>query len=188
MKKVTFASFFSLALATFVGAGCTATSSPNVSTDTSAATGTNGQTATTTETEKTSPESETTNPGTTPSQTETTTPPPSTNTDSTPTTVDASVYADGTYSATGTYSSPAGKEQTPVTLTLVDDVITDVTFTVAATNPTSKQFQTMFANNFKTLVVGKNIDDVHLTKVSGSSLTPKGFNDALAQIKTEAHT
>ena len=46
--------------------------------------------------------------------------------------------------------------------------------------------ETIVSNNVKTLVVGKKITDVKLDKVSGSSLTPKGFNDALEQIKTLA--
>ncbi len=36
------------------------------------------------------------------------------------------------------------------------------------------------------VVVGKKIDEVQLTKVAGSSLTPKGFMDALEKVKTEA--
>jgi hypothetical protein len=45
----------------------------------------------------------------------------------------------------------------------------------------------MFAGaDYKQYVVGKKIDEVQLTKVSGSSLTPQGFNDALAKIKAEA--
>ena len=35
-------------------------------------------------------------------------------------------------------------------------------------------------------VIGKDIDEVNLTKVSSSSLTPKGFMDALKQIEVEA--
>ena len=36
------------------------------------------------------------------------------------------------------------------------------------------------------MVVGKNIDEVAITKVAGSSLTPKGFTDALEKIKADA--
>lgn len=99
---------------------------------------------------------------------------------------DGAVYKDGTYTATGEYSSPAGKEEIGVTLTLVDDVITDVSVTPMATVPISVRLQADFAANYKTLVVGKKIDEVNLGKVSGSSLTPVGFNDAIAKIKLEA--
>jgi hypothetical protein len=47
-------------------------------------------------------------------------------------------YKDGTYSATGKYSSPAGAEELPVTLTLKKDVVTDSVVKVVATNPKSK--------------------------------------------------
>jgi hypothetical protein len=73
-----------------------------------------------------------------------------------------------------------------VTLTLKDDIITAVTVTSNATRPMSMRMQGMFISGCQAVVVGKNIDDVHLTNVSGSSLTPKGFNDALTKIKTDA--
>jgi hypothetical protein len=38
------------------------------------------------------------------------------------------------------------------------------------------------------MVVGKNISELQLTKVSGSSLTPQGFMDALEKIKAEAQS
>jgi hypothetical protein len=36
------------------------------------------------------------------------------------------------------------------------------------------------------MVVGKNIDEVNLGKVSGSSLTPIGFNNAIEDIRSQA--
>lgn len=99
-----------------------------------------------------------------------------------------STYVDGTYSATGTYTSPAGKEELPVTLTLENDVIVAASVTTPATHPLSQKFQTIFAENFQQLVVGKRLDEVNLTKVSGSSLAPIGFTHAVTQIKAEAHS
>ncbi len=107
-------------------------------------------------------------------------------TPTTPVSTTASPYKDGTYTATGHYSSPGGAETIGVSLTLKDGVITDATVTPEATRPMSMRMQGMFTENYKPLVVGKSLDEVSLTKVSGSSLTPKGFNDAVAQIKTEA--
>lgn len=95
-------------------------------------------------------------------------------------------YKDGSYSATGTYSYHSGTEQVGVKLTLKNGVITDVTVTPMAKAPTSKAMQADFAANYKPMVVGKDIDKLSLGKVSGSSLTPKGFNDALDQIKSQA--
>jgi uncharacterized protein with FMN-binding domain len=102
------------------------------------------------------------------------------------TTGTSSVYKDGTYSAIGNYFSPNGAEQLAVSVTLKNDVIVDSTVVSKATFPTSKNFQTIFVNNYKTYVTGKKIQDVKLDKVSGSSLSPKGFNDALAKIEVQA--
>lgn len=95
-------------------------------------------------------------------------------------------YKDGTYSSTGSYTSPAGKEDVGVSLTLKNNIITDITFTPKATNEISVKLQGMFASGYKELVVGKDINTVKLNKVSGSSLTPKGFNDAIEKIKLQA--
>lgn len=95
-------------------------------------------------------------------------------------------YKDGSYSAVGDYVSPGGAETVAVSLTLSGGVVTDATVTGQATRPESKNWQGKFISGYKTLVIGKKIDEIALTKVSGSSLTPKGFNDALAKIKVQA--
>jgi uncharacterized protein with FMN-binding domain len=100
--------------------------------------------------------------------------------------VTTSVYKDGTYTATGHYVSPAGPETIGVTLTLKDDVVTAVEVETHATNPNTANYQGQFAAGIEALVVGKKIQDLHITKVSGSSLTSKGFADAIAQIETQA--
>ncbi len=96
------------------------------------------------------------------------------------------IYTDGTYSAIGNYNSPGGAETIGVSLVLKDDIITSATVTAQATRPQSKMFQDMFIGAFASQVVGKNIADLNLSKISGSSLTPKGFNDAVAKIKAQA--
>ncbi len=100
--------------------------------------------------------------------------------------VNTSEYKDGTYTAQGNYISPGGEETVGVSVTIENGVITDSTFTVMAERPTSVTMQNNFAGGYKALVVGKNIDEVQLTKVAGSSLTPGGFMDALEKIKTQA--
>lgn len=97
-------------------------------------------------------------------------------------------YKNGTYSMTGNYVSPGGPREIGVKITLTDNGITEVEVIPTATDATSKRFQTEFVENFKPMVVGKNIDEVVLAKVSGSSLTPKGFNDAIEKIKVEAQS
>lgn len=96
------------------------------------------------------------------------------------------VYKDGTYTATGTYSSPAGTEHVEITLTIQNDTVATGSFVGKAQNPTSKKMQALFSEGFNSYVVGKKVDDITLKAVNGSSLTPKGFMDALTQIKVEA--
>jgi hypothetical protein len=98
----------------------------------------------------------------------------------------ASVYTNGTYTAVGSYMSPGGLDHIGVTLTLKNDIITTVSIDPQPGDHTSSRYMTIFASGYEQYVVGKNIADVHLTHVSGSSLTPEGFNDALAQIKTQS--
>ena len=95
-------------------------------------------------------------------------------------------YADGTYTASGEYVSPAGTESVTVTLTLKDSVVTEVSSTDSAENPKSQYFQKQFADGIASAVVGKPIGSVALTVVNGASLTSKGFMDALEKIKGEA--
>ena len=95
-------------------------------------------------------------------------------------------YKDGVYSTEGNYTSPAGAEKIDVILTLKNDVVTEATVTPKAENPKSVYMQEVFVENFKPLVVGRNIKDLKLDKVAGSSLTPRGFNDAIEKIKMEA--
>jgi uncharacterized protein with FMN-binding domain len=95
-------------------------------------------------------------------------------------------YKDGNYTADGTYFSPEGQERVTVNLTLEGNIVKDIQFTGHTTSSTSKQYQGFFQNNFKALVVGKKIDDVKLSVVSGSSLTSGGFNQAITKIKEQA--
>lgn len=97
-------------------------------------------------------------------------------------------YKDGEYKQEGDYTSPGGPEQIDVDITLKAGVITQVNVTSKAENPKSKYMQGIFIANYKQLVIGKNLKDLNLSKVAGSSLTPKGFNDAVEKIKTLAQS
>jgi uncharacterized protein with FMN-binding domain len=102
------------------------------------------------------------------------------------TTESAGSYKDGTYNATGTYNSPGGTESIKVSVTLTGNAISDVTVTPQAASGESAQYQEEFVSGYKSQVVGKAIDEVMLSKVSGSSLTSRGFNDAIDDIKSQA--
>jgi hypothetical protein len=95
-------------------------------------------------------------------------------------------YTPGTYEASGSYSNPGGTSTVDVEVTLGDvGIIDDVTVTPKASG-TSKQYQEKFAGGIADEVVGKNIDDLDVSKVAGSSLTAGGFNQAIDEIKSEA--
>ncbi|MGN8245794.1 hypothetical protein ACTHAM_002919 [Cellulomonas soli] len=93
-------------------------------------------------------------------------------------------HPDGTYSATGWYDD--GAAALDVTVTLADDEITAVEVTPTATDPTVLDEQERFAEDIGQIVLGVDIDAVEVGWVAGSSATPRGFNDALRQIKEQA--
>jgi uncharacterized protein with FMN-binding domain len=95
-------------------------------------------------------------------------------------------YADGTYEASGDYQAPSGTESVDVTITLEGGVITDVAVVGNATDSEAKVHQGEFIGGIAGVVVGKPIDEIQVSKVSGSSLTSGGFNKAIEEIKAEA--
>lgn len=50
----------------------------------------------------------------------------------------------------------------------------------------TEQYQSEFIGGIQDVVVGKNLDDLSVDRVGGSSLTSGGFNAAVAEIRTEA--
>jgi uncharacterized protein with FMN-binding domain len=97
-----------------------------------------------------------------------------------------STYKDGTYSADGNYVSPNGTETVGVELTLAEGTVTGVNITQHPSNPNTRKFQGEFAGGIAAQIVGKNIDELNVSKVAGSSLTSGGFNQAVEKIKQEA--
>jgi len=102
------------------------------------------------------------------------------------TTTEAATYKDGTYTEKGRYVSPGGAESIDVTVTIANDIITSATVTSNATRGESSEHQADFIAGYKSLVVGKDIDQVSLSRVAGASLTSNGFNAALKLIKADA--
>lgn len=97
-----------------------------------------------------------------------------------------SKYQDGEYTVMGEYTSPGGPEEIEVTVQLENGVIVDSEVVPQATAPISVKMQNDFESGYEEQVIGKSLDEVQVSKVAGSSLTPKGFNDALEKIKQEA--
>lgn len=100
---------------------------------------------------------------------------------------DSAEFAAGEYSATGSYQTPNGQESVDVSVTITDDgTITDVAVDGNATNGNSVQFQSQFASGIADEVVGQPIDEIEVDRVSGSSLTGGGFNQAIDEIISQA--
>jgi uncharacterized protein with FMN-binding domain len=98
----------------------------------------------------------------------------------------AGTYADGTYTAEGSYATPESVETISVTVTLADSVVTSVEVTGDPTKRESEQYQSQFIGGISDEVVGKNLDDISVSRVAGSSLTSGGFTEAIDAIKAEA--
>ncbi len=95
-------------------------------------------------------------------------------------------FVDGDYSASGEYQAPSGTESVEVTVTLESGVVTAVTVVGDATDSQAKGYQAQFVSGIGAIVVGKNIDELSVDKVGGSSLTSAGFNAAIEAIKVDA--
>jgi cytoskeletal protein RodZ len=125
---------------------------------------------------------------TTPTAT-TTTPATATTTPATTATTPAAAttsYTNGTYTAVGQYRAPDGQQAITVTLTVSGDVVTAATVAPGATGEDSAAWQAKFIKGVQVQVVGKKLASLHLTNVSGSSLTPVGFNAAVSDIQNQA--
>jgi hypothetical protein len=101
-------------------------------------------------------------------------------------TTTTSDYKDGTYKSDVTYQTPKRDEYgVGVSLTLSKDIVTGVTVTYsqgAEKDPNAQRFEAAY----KTEVIGKDIDTLNLARVGGASLTTGAFNNALAEIKSDA--
>lgn len=100
--------------------------------------------------------------------------------------VSADGYNDGTYTAEGSYQTPETVEQISVTLTLEEGIVSEVTVEGDPQAPETEQYQGAFIGGIAEEVVGVAIDDLEVSRVSGSSLTSGGFNAAVEDIKSQA--
>ncbi|MCD9155099.1 FMN-binding protein [Aeromicrobium duanguangcaii] len=97
-------------------------------------------------------------------------------------------FRPGEYEATGTYTTPDGRTQSievEVDLT-ADGTITELDADGQAESGNSEQYQKKFESGIDAQVVGRKITELDVDKVSGSSLTSGGFNDAIEQIISQA--
>ena len=98
-------------------------------------------------------------------------------------------YTDGAYKADVSYIAPDGGDHgMTVSLTIKDDTVTasEVTF-AESTGPTAN-FQSRFSTEYKSLVVGKPVSSIKLSRVAGASLTTNAWNNAQAKIEAQAQS
>lgn len=95
-------------------------------------------------------------------------------------------FKDGSYTANGSYQTPGGIESIDLTVTISNNVIKDSSIKQNAISAEAHQYQAFFASGYKAEIVGKRIDSVSLSRVSGSSLTSSGFNKAIDDIENQA--
>ena len=93
-------------------------------------------------------------------------------------------YTDGEYTATGWYGSLPSHHD--VTLTVEDGEVAAVEITTPAEDETSLGYQQRFAEALPDAVIGRDIDDLAISKLAGSSGCSEGFMDALEKIKDQA--
>lgn len=97
-------------------------------------------------------------------------------------------FTAGEYEATGSYTTPDGQtQQIEVEVELAaDGTITSLDADGQAEGGNSEQFQKKFESGIDAQVEGRKITELDVDKVSGSSLTSGGFNDAIDQIISQA--
>ncbi|MEM9336842.1 MAG: hypothetical protein AAGA35_03240 [Patescibacteria group bacterium] len=90
------------------------------------------------------------------------------------------------FSASASYFTPRRTEHDIlVTLTLKDRVVVDADVTYdggAAATPS----HTRFDDAYRSEVIGKRLNEISLSRTGGASLTSDSFNEALADIKSQA--
>lgn len=75
-------------------------------------------------------------------------------------------------------------ETMTVQIYLDGQIVTDLNLTQVASNGESQQYQDDFAAEVKTLVIGKNINEIQVTRIAGASYTSNAFMEALSKIKS----
>jgi hypothetical protein len=93
----------------------------------------------------------------------------------------------GTFTASASYLTPARtSHDIDVTLTVdATGIITAAEVVYDKGEGFSNGHQERFDGAYRAAVIGQSIDTVSLSRVGGASLTSKGFNDAIAQIRAE---
>lgn len=98
----------------------------------------------------------------------------------------SSGFKDGTFTKTAPYQTPGGTETVTVTVALRAGTISSVKVVGSEHTANAKHYVEAFAGGVGAQVVGKKIAGLQVGAIAGSSLTPNGFNTAVAQIEAAA--
>lgn len=100
-------------------------------------------------------------------------------------------YADGTYTATQSYGvldDVIEEDSIDVALTLESGYITGVTITGHPFASRSREYIDGFSQEISGAVVGRTVEDAHVTALAGASKTSAAFNEAVDAIATQARS
>lgn len=97
-------------------------------------------------------------------------------------------YEDGEYSAVGTYVSPGGLQTIDLTVTIENNVIVATSLQSEEADAESQGYINQFIGGYEVEVIGREVNEVELSRIAGSSLTSNGFNDALNDIREQAQS
>lgn len=98
-------------------------------------------------------------------------------------------YADGQYTASedyGVVDDIIEEDSIDVTVTLSGGVITDITVTGHGLTDRSREYIQGFVDQIHGAVVGRSVEDAHVTALAGASKTSEAFNDAIDDIAQQA--
>gem|GEM_PF-6157535 len=97
-------------------------------------------------------------------------------------------FTDGVYEANGEFVTARGRytESVDLTLTITDDIVTDMQVVGNINNRKSQQYQDRFEAVIDDFIIGKNLSSIDVDAVSGASDTTDGFMVAVNAIRTEA--
>lgn len=93
-------------------------------------------------------------------------------------------YKNGLYEESISYQVPKSTNTLKATITIKDDVITEVSTSHVFSSPKSKEYTDPFDKEISGAVVGKKFKDLDIKILGGASLTSDAFNkiiDALTQ-------
>lgn len=87
-----------------------------------------------------------------------------------------------TYSTSVSYEVPNGTQSMSVTLILENGIIISANTTHSMTGK-SASYQKNFQSSYQNQVIGKNINNINLSRVGGASITTNAFNQAIYSIR-----